>query len=184
MVETRVSPPFAPPPQAPWWTISGVSRQSCYPDPGLDMGPLEPKNCQSAVFLALGFPQKHLVAKSCLTLATPPTVARQAPLSMGFFRQQHWSGFPSTGALPHPGVELMSPAFGRRILYHWATWEAPQKTYLHQKLFHRYKKGPKLFSPTPSLPFYPLPSYPRIPSPPTPPPAFCASLQELSDRLI
>ena len=35
-----------------------------------------------------------LVAKSCLTLATPWTVARQAPLSMGFSRQEYWSGLP------------------------------------------------------------------------------------------
>ena len=33
-----------------------------------------------------------LVAKSCLTLATPRTVACQAPLCMGFSRQEHWSG--------------------------------------------------------------------------------------------
>ena len=35
-----------------------------------------------------------LVTKSCLTLATPQTVARQAPLSTGFSRQEHWSGLP------------------------------------------------------------------------------------------
>ena len=35
-----------------------------------------------------------LGAESCLTLATPWTVARQAPLSMGFSRQEHWSGLP------------------------------------------------------------------------------------------
>ena len=40
-----------------------------------------------------------LVAKSSLTLETPWTVARQAPLSMGFPRQEHWSGLP----LPSPG---------------------------------------------------------------------------------
>ena len=34
-----------------------------------------------------------LVAKSCLTLATPWTVAHQAPLSMGFSRLENWSGF-------------------------------------------------------------------------------------------
>ena len=46
-----------------------------------------------------------LVAKSCLTLATPWTVAHQAPLSMGFSRQEYWSGlpFPSPGDLPDPG---------------------------------------------------------------------------------
>ena len=35
-----------------------------------------------------------LVAKSFLTLMTPCTVACQAPLSMGFFRQEYWSGLP------------------------------------------------------------------------------------------
>ena len=35
-----------------------------------------------------------LAAKSCLTLATPRTVARQALLSMGFPRQEYWSGLP------------------------------------------------------------------------------------------
>ena len=44
--------------------------------------------------------------------ATPWTVARQAPRSMGFSRQEHWSGlpFPSAGDLPNPEVEPMSPA--------------------------------------------------------------------------
>ena len=53
-----------------------------------------------------------LVAKSCLTLATPWTVAHQAPLSMGFSRQEYWSGllFPSPGDLPNPGIELRSSA--------------------------------------------------------------------------
>ena len=44
--------------------------------------------------------------------ATPWTVACQAPPSMGFSRQEHWSGlpFPSPGDLPDPGIELVSPA--------------------------------------------------------------------------
>ena len=42
--------------------------------------------------------------------ATPWTVDHQAPLSMGFPRQEYRSGlpFPSPGALPNPGNELMS----------------------------------------------------------------------------
>ena len=40
-----------------------------------------------------------LVAKSCLTLATLWTVVHQAPLSMGFPRQEYWSGLP----FPSPG---------------------------------------------------------------------------------
>ena len=44
--------------------------------------------------------------------ATPGTVARQAPLSMGFSRQEYWSGlpFPSPGDLSDPGIEPASPA--------------------------------------------------------------------------
>ena len=44
--------------------------------------------------------------------ATPWTVALQAPLSMGFSRQEYWSGlpFPSPGDLPNPGIEAESPA--------------------------------------------------------------------------
>ena len=40
------------------------------------------------------------------------TVAYQAPLSMGFSRQEYWSGlpFPSPGDLPDPGIEPGSPA--------------------------------------------------------------------------
>ena len=42
--------------------------------------------------------------------ATPWTVAYQAPLSMGFSRQEYWSGlpFPSPGDLPDPGIEPRS----------------------------------------------------------------------------
>ena len=44
--------------------------------------------------------------------ATPWTVAYQAPLSMGFSRQECWSGlpFPSPGDFPDPGIEPRSPA--------------------------------------------------------------------------
>ena len=53
-----------------------------------------------------------LVAKSCLTLATPWTVAHQAPLSMGFPRQEYWSGLPfsSPGDLPDPETKPAFPA--------------------------------------------------------------------------
>ena len=50
---------------------------------------------------------------SCVQLfATPWTAAHQAPPSMGFSRQEYWSGlpFPSPGDLPNPGIELRSPA--------------------------------------------------------------------------
>ena len=42
--------------------------------------------------------------------ATPWSVALQAPLSMGFPRQEYWKGLscPPPGDLPDPGIELMS----------------------------------------------------------------------------
>ena len=44
-------------------------------------------------------------------IATPWTVAHQAPLSMRFSRQEYWSGvpFPSPGDLPNPGIGPRSP---------------------------------------------------------------------------
>ena len=52
-----------------------------------------------------------IVTESCPTLVTPWSVAHQAPLSMGFYRQDYWSGlsFPSPGDLPDPGIEPGSP---------------------------------------------------------------------------
>ena len=53
------------------------------------------------------------VAQSCLTLQTTWTVAYRAPLSMGFSRQQYWSGlpFPCPGDLPDPGIALYADTF-------------------------------------------------------------------------
>ena len=53
-----------------------------------------------------------LVTHSCLTRATPWTVALQAPMSMGFSRQEYYSGmpFPSPGDLLNPGIEPSSLA--------------------------------------------------------------------------
>ena len=62
--------------------------------------------------LSLTFMGGGLVPKSYPTLATPWTVAHQAPRSMGFSRQEYSSGFPfpSPGGLPDPGIEPGSPA--------------------------------------------------------------------------
>ena len=51
------------------------------------------------------------VTQSCLTFCDPGTVAYPAPLSMGFSRQEYWSGlpFPSPGDLPNTGIEPGSP---------------------------------------------------------------------------
>ena len=60
--------------------------------------------------------------------ATPWTVAHQAPLSMGFSRQEYWSGLPcpTPGDFPDPGMEptsLTSPALAGSFLTISTTWE-------------------------------------------------------------
>ena len=58
------------------------------------------------------------------SFATPRTVAHGAPLSLGFHRQEYWSGlpFPSLGDLPNPGIEPESPALQVNFFfYHWTT---------------------------------------------------------------
>ena len=61
--------------------------------------------------------------------ATLWTVALQAPLSMGFSRQEYWSGLPCSpqGDLPDPGIEpisLMCPTLAGESFTTGATWEA------------------------------------------------------------
>ena len=81
--------------------LFGSTLSSCR---GLDW------NCLRSV-ISLGTTGGRVVTKLCPTLATPWTVARQAPLSRGFSRQECWSGlpFPSPGDLPNPGTEPRSP---------------------------------------------------------------------------
>ena len=60
-----------------------------------------------------------LLSFSCVRLfVTPWTVAYEASLSMGFSRQEYWSGlpFPSPGDLPDPGIEPGSPALQADVL--------------------------------------------------------------------
>ena len=66
-----------------------------------------------------------LVAKSCLTLVTPWTVACQVPLSIGFSRQEYWNGLPfhPSRDLPDPGIEPVSPTLAGEFF----TTEPPGK---------------------------------------------------------
>ena len=63
--------------------------------------------------------------------ATPWTVAHQAPLSMGFPRQEYWSGlpFPSPGDLPDPGIKPTFPASAGKFF----TNEPPGVTLIKKK---------------------------------------------------
>ena len=73
-----------------------------------------------------------LTCFSCVHLfATSWTVACQAPLSMGFSRQEYWNGLPCPplGDLPNPGIEpayLMSPALAGGFFTTNVTWEAQE----------------------------------------------------------
>ena len=60
----------------------------------------------------------YLDPKSCSTLCNPMDLAHQAPSSMGFPRQEYWSGlsFSPPGALPDSGIEPMSPALAGGFL--------------------------------------------------------------------
>ena len=61
----------------------------------------------------MGGTSSSLLLNRVRFFVTPWTVAYQAPPSMGFSRQEYWSGLPlpSPGDLPNPGIEPMSPAF-------------------------------------------------------------------------
>ena len=61
-------------------------------------------------------------------LATPWTIAHQAPLSMRFSRHEYWNGltFLLQGIFPDPGIEpasIMSPALAGRFFTTSASWE-------------------------------------------------------------
>ena len=75
----------------------------------------------SLTFYQLGFNERSRINEKCIDIDTdcavlshfrlfgiPWTVAHQVPLSMGFHRQEYWSGlpFPPPGDLPNPGIEL------------------------------------------------------------------------------
>ena len=96
-----------------------------------------------------------VVAKSCLTLFTPWTVAHQAPLSIWVPKQEYWHELPFSppGDLPKPGIETVTPEFaGGLILYHWASreghdaysWEHLSRsvcvTQIHTFISHKYIK--------------------------------------------
>ena len=63
--------------------------------------------------------------------ATPWTIAHQTPPSMGFSRQEYWSGlpFPSPGDIPDPGIKSRSPVLQADTL----TSEPPNNQIIDQK---------------------------------------------------
>ena len=100
-----------PLPWSPRWTSLPKGRLTlpfCGPPFSTQKSLLEPcYTAQHNVRVAKGKWSRSVVFDS----ATPRTVTYQAPLSMGFCRQEYWSGlpFPSPGNLPDPGIEPGSP---------------------------------------------------------------------------
>ena len=93
----------------------------------LEISPQLPISATNFVYIL------HACMLSCFSLvqlfAALRTVACQAPLPMGFSRQEYWSGlpFPPAGDLPNPGIEptfLTSPALAGGFFTTSATWDS------------------------------------------------------------
>ena len=82
------------------------------------------------------------VAQLCPTLVILWTVAHQAPPSMGFSRQEFWSGlpFPSPGDLPDPGIEPRSPALQADALTSEPLGRASPTIWYHPECFPSRQK--------------------------------------------
>ena len=90
-------------------------RFSCQPDVNLqtEANPLTSHHDKNRCSLFSACEKwKGLVSQSCLILLDFMDYSCQAPLSMGFSRQEYWNGlpFPSPGDLPNLGIEPRSPA--------------------------------------------------------------------------
>ena len=87
------------------------------------------QQCMRIIQLLYNRIQFSSVAQSCLTLCNPWTVAQQAPLFMGFSREEYWNGLPflPPGNLPNPGIKLVSPvspALAGGFFTTSSTWKA------------------------------------------------------------
>ena len=147
-----------------------TGREGCYLPRYLPFKGMAPRSCEKDILgpradrwpshfqKDLYTSQKEKVKVKSLSLVwlfvTPWTVAHQAPPSMGFTRQEYWSGlpFPSPGDLPNPGIEPRSPTLQADAL----TSEPPGKpstqianvehneiSYSEHNLFKKYYQHPR-----------------------------------------
>ena len=117
-------------PKRSWYILAYPGLQHHLSTPGSEF-----------TFALLSYSTQHvcMLAKllhSVLLFASPWTAAHQAALSMGFCRQEYWSGLPCLppGDLPNPGIKpasLMSPALAGGFFTTSTTWEAtpPHNTF-------------------------------------------------------
>ena len=104
---------------------SPIRNTPCVPCVGRRIQPLDNQGSPCLQYFKV---KSESEVTQCPTL-TPQTVVYQAPLSMGFPRQEYWSGlpFPSPGGLPNPGIEPRSLTFQADAL----TSEPPGKHLPH-----------------------------------------------------
>ena len=127
--------------QAAWWTLNFLGFNSasiltdCVTASCLSLLTSRSKSVKISITLVI---MRIKLVNMCIHAKSPqpyPTLcdlidwAHQAPLSMGFFRQEYWSGLPCPlpGDLPNPGTEpvgLTSPALAGRFFTTSDTWEA------------------------------------------------------------
>ena len=108
-------PPGTPPPK-----LQYNCRESIVHPLGYSQERKSKTFCQSNLIVCVVSFTRSVHVQSCLTLCDPMDCSPQVSLSMGFSRQEYWSGllFPSPGHLPDPGVKLTSsesPALADRF---------------------------------------------------------------------
>ena len=109
----NATPPLSPVnTPSSWHLVSGHSSSHLLKVPTHSLSSRLTASSLSECWLDFSSRGGGLVAKLWMTLVTPWTVGCQAPLSMGFIRQEYWSGLPlpSPEDLPDPGIEPRSPA--------------------------------------------------------------------------
>ena len=91
---------------------------------------------------------KALVAQVCLTLCDPMDCRLTGSFSMGFSRQEYWSGlpFPSPGDLPDPGIKPVSPALQADSLPSEPQGR-PKKSYYLSEIPYRETRGRNTWRP-------------------------------------
>ena len=89
-----------------------------------------PQDWKRSVFILIPKKSESEVAQSCPTLCDPMDCTYQDPPSMGFSRQECWSGlpFPSPGDLPNPGIEPGSSALQADALPSEPPGKSPKKS--------------------------------------------------------
>ena len=89
-------------------TVARLGHSSCG---NLPLGATVKRESGKTQHAEDGFPVCS-ITQSCPALCNPRTVANQAHLSMGFSRQEYWTGLPCPppGVLPNPRIESASPA--------------------------------------------------------------------------